>query len=1424
MLLLRQNVDIIAPLLDPTRVQELAYRQLLSGGWPGSKNIYSASLLASVDDFKGEARGYLRAADKWLTIFFEERSKRHEHEQYHEILQDADLAEMAWAHFNLGGVDALVEFLLGWKPPQVTFRLGRLIVRRLVDASRFDEIDKLALCGHKNTYLILAVADELESFARFPPKDSLKTALSLLVRKGVKTSQESFNGDISISQIVSLCEACAARGLSKEKILAVLENYTNSYASASVGSNFEEGARRVFLRSIALRAVLEGKPEPDPKTLLPPKDTQSNGRTLDKSEEDNLIQVIGGLLPWHYLRARFIALDPAAPSVDLEKVRAKAKSALMSRYRANDHLPYEISVARFSVLALKTSVTEQELQQFTQNVVARSEQKFTLNRRLDALHTACRISHLTPLRSVLEQSCIANIEHASSETPEEQANSYIQLARAVFAISRPDASAYFERAIDAVSKFGDEIVQRWQAVVAMANRAVTGEKASDELAYRFFKCAEMVGDSVVREKYWNRDNVFRTGVHMNAPAAFATMSRWRDREVGWFNGPMLGLAKEAVDSGQVEALPGWCLSGFLACNAEPEFIASCIRHEPDQMKKQYIFDAAIRDLELAGSKRESWLALEVLAKQFDLDSRRLISLLALYAPPMEQPTTPSEINPIPDYRKKLQSGEWDTIFSGVDVLTSTGIAVAEAVYKKTEPPFEFEDFWNELLQRVPVGRETDFLDMLSKAESVDSHDVSYLLIALRQHWLGKASVKLVWSRFLMAIGKRWAATLAETGHLEYWLQRGSLTEQDSAIIKVGIVKGLAESEDLDDAQTFFGFIVSVASDLTPAESAKLLNYALFRFELYIDSDFGDGPWATWLQPPATIIEAFAGLIWSALGSPLSATRWEAVHCVRRLVETECEAEIDSLIRWLERDAVDAFGSHKFPFYRLHARLYLLIALARTTCDTPRRLHKHSSVFASLALTGIPHILVQKIAADIALAIERVTPGTYSEQTREELQCVGHSPFPIKEVDGFSGAEETPWHARGEVNIDLKVHFGIDFDAYWFKYLGEIFGISQQHTIELARETAVSCLAITSTDDYKPDPRRHLWESRGYYKRGTSHSHGSYPQNDDHRFYYSYHSFLITAGRLLREVPVIRRKNGYEEDPWEDWLRRHFLTRTDGHWLADRRDPSPTKQRSWTTCSRDDNWRWSVGSHDFMDVLHHQSPYPESLCLEGRWTECEGARIERIYISSAFVTPETADALANSLRECWSPMDYRLPSYEDEVEKFNETPFELIGWIHREDGKDKRLDGFDPYAREISYPPYQIGASFAAALGAIPDYEKREWCRPSSQVPLFTSELWSEKILDDRDEVYREGERIFGKINELTRLCSKLKKELLFSVEIDHLIHKYHGTRSDDFGYIPPSHKIFILSSNGKLRDLHQSHQIGKGTGQRTQTGTRKHAN
>ena len=74
------------------------------------------------------------------------------------------------------------------------------------------------------------------------------------------------------------------------------------------------------------------------------------------------------------------------------------------------------------------------------------------------------------------------------ENPETKAEWYTDLARAVLPASREDAAVYFDYAIEAVSKFGDELVQRWEAIVALARRSAEGRNSSPQMAYRFIRC------------------------------------------------------------------------------------------------------------------------------------------------------------------------------------------------------------------------------------------------------------------------------------------------------------------------------------------------------------------------------------------------------------------------------------------------------------------------------------------------------------------------------------------------------------------------------------------------------------------------------------------------------------------------------------------------------------------------------------------------------------------------------------------------------------------------------------------------------------------------------------------------------------------------------------------------------------------------
>lgn len=638
-------------------------------------------------------------------------------------------------------------------------------------------------------------------------------------------------------------------------------------------------------------------------------------------------------------------------------------------------------------------------------------------------------------------------------------------------------------------------------------------------------------------------------------------------------------------------------------------------------------------------------------------------------------------------------------------------------------------------------------------------------------------------------------------------------------LRSGILEGLSNNVDLVNAETFFGFVKLASSLFNSEQSHDLLDFGLARFELHIDDDFADGQWSDWLVPPQEISTAFAGFVWSALGSPRAKTRWEAAHCVRRLAEANCEPEIDELIKWLEKDTVDAFGSHKFPFYNLHARLYLLIALARVSIDHPQAILRHKSTFIQHALVSIEHILIKKFAADIALNIEKAFPNTYSEDTVKQLSQVCVSQFPVKQIK-YGKRLNSYRHAKARGKIDTSSNFdhAFDFDRYWFEPLGQVFGISGKQVEELATEVVVKEWGIRVDVSHKNDPRFDIWRSRAH-ERETWHDNGHYPSVDDYNFYLSYHALLVVAANLLREMPVVRNRDWYE-DEWFEWLHRHFLTRIDGRWLADRRDPAPLLRPRWISQDKTKNWISEISSNDFLDTILGDKGGETWLNVFGSWDEADYDCYETTNVSSALVCPELSQSLLNALSSFPSANDFYLPESDendsDEYEdiKFNSYPFVLNGWILHEN-TSAGIDKYDPHASQIGYPPYQVQNSTVSLKGLTADSEQRTWSLPDENGESLRCEIWCSNVNSREDDPDRRGNRLSASLAFLKNLLEDLGCELVFKVQISRRFKRNsHLKEKDNDGYKPPKFKIYILSADGRFRGTKADYKLREKTCQR----------
>ncbi|MBV1952522.1 MAG: hypothetical protein KUG64_10070 [Cycloclasticus sp.] len=830
-----------------------------------------------------------------------------------------------------------------------------------------------------------------------------------------------------------------------------------------------------------------------------------------------------------------------------------------------------------------------------------------------ALRSANRNSRLQPIADTLEESCYQTLQIVDEEEgPVENANGLILLSRAVLTSSEADAEVYFEKAIEVVSRFGDEAVERWEAVVSIAKYCASAGSLGPDQAYRFMRCAELIGNNVTREKHWDRDAAMATCFHLCPTSAFAIAGRWNDRAIGRSGRMLATLLETALNANAISPSSAWAVSALpfdydLVC-----FASQCIAKETDSEKQQLIFNDLVTDYRQRGVTGNEWQAIDKLARTHGIHHEALEQLELLIGKEKEEETSSSGRSL---YKGENAHASCEELYDDIDFLSDDGLRNALERFEALEGPRDFEGLWQFVTSKVSNANAVKYLTLIANSEYLDLYEIRTALRTFPDRLKKKLGVQKAWPSIVKTIAERYPDDFVRCYHRNGVLKDIGIDGITLNAVREGVLKSLSESNGLESASTFYGFAGSCVQEIAMEEAEALFDFALTRFELHIENDYADGPWRAKLHPPEQITASLTGYIWGCLASPEANERWCAAHVVRRLYQLGCQQEIDELISWMCSRHVEAFISSNHPFYNLHAKQYLLVALARCAADNVALVAKHSQTFCDIALHGEAHILIQQYAAAIALAIARATPTAYKPDIVKQLQQVGKTPFSVETAKDYYEKRDTPWHEQGNIDKSLDLSFGYDFDCYWFEPLANVFTVPGKQVKELATEVVLKDWQLSFAERYIRDPRQELWKNRR--DRSTSHSHSSYPKTDDYGFYLSYHAMMTVAAKLLKAMPVIHSRD-WHDDEWQDWLDRHLLTQHDGCWLADRRDFMPAVSRQWLNDKTDNDWCWQICPKDFLEVLLFEQQGQTWLNVAGSWNEYRDGHNESIDISSKLV--------------------------------------------------------------------------------------------------------------------------------------------------------------------------------------------------------------
>lgn len=1398
--LLQKNTDLIAALMETSTVQEIAFGRRFDANWLGGQYAYEAALLSYADQFRGDARSRLRMAHEWLMNW----STLPKEDRRRESIENLDIAEMAIAHFNIHGGSACVKELNSWSHKLVPFYVGRIIARRLVDAGNYHALDAITEEASSSVSLLLAIALELRSTQHRMPNRAVRRAITILKKAKAICDSHNFRAEeaivLSVASIVE--QACLQDLDSHETLAKILDKYLPADPPRALASRYQAEHRFAFLCAYTLRAALREQTlelhdlahRELREQLLAPTAHQ------DSSELREFRASIGAVLPWHKLRVANLLAKNIPPNLSelISLTRQSSSAASSSSYRENSDTSDEVAKLWFEILSIDPANSQSLLSEFT-NWIS------TLHRPLfiPTWNALARSAARTPgFAGAAFEFCknAFQIAQTSKLESESKADTYIECARALLVLDQRESKEYFDQAISVVSRLGDDVCPRWEAMSTLADHAGNTCNKSGEIAYRFARCAEVAKEYAYDNFDWDGTIISLCNLHPSA--ALATISRWRDRRFGSIT----------------ETLPVAVLHLLRNRQISPHLASILFAFQCD-----WDFDAVLESsLEMLGSQAEKQDLMNYLSSyllKLDLSTRIWEQLKAVAQ--VHSVTVPSNLAPtlldndtqneslseIPAPSSRENHHDWNSIFGGSDLSTTVGLETAYKLFREGDPPLYHEYFWKEAISRVPIGQEVDFLKAYSNAVVFDLFNLKEILQSIPDNWKSRMSIMNALQDAVRLICTRHCFEITNSKRYQPFPLQLAAEVNMSTIDVVGIVlKALGERVENYDTTRLFSLIGLLTPSLSPQEAHDALEFALTLFEEELNAEDGDGEWSANLEVPTDLSETVAQFLWAFLAAPEASLRWQAAHAVRGAAVLHQQSVIDALIDMINELSGGAFSDSNFHFYHFHSQLYLLIALSRIAIESPDSLRAHMNAIAKMAIDGQPHVLIKHFAQRTALALEREGSTDIPEDTLARLKLVNQSPFqlspPVREI-GNPPEEEKAEQEQDDGKEDdddsppepgEKFFFGIDIPSYWFSNIAECFGTSVPYIEKRAQQIISGEWKHNQNGHWKRDARHQI-----YNDRETYHSHGSYPKTDNLGFYLSYHSMMVVAGELLNTHPV--KVDCYEPDltRFESWLNRHLLTRKDGRWLADRIDPKPVIFSNLRQSTLDEHWRWSVGNNEFNTALGLGT---KRRVLWAYWKEMYGEHEETVHIYSSLVSSTRSEALLRALQTTDNYYCYKIPDSGDDKE-ISFDGYELKGWIES-DSIGNHLDKFDPWAGNIRYPPLKPAGFITQMFDLNTDYENRVWqlTKNGDRVDACWSLVWGN--WNGGEQGNEHGHRIEASEQFLEELLLKSEMHLITKVTIKrHKRRRYYGSRenNDEIENVQPYCKLFLFKPGRKIVTL-----------------------
>jgi hypothetical protein len=947
------------------------------------------------------------------------------------------------------------------------------------------------------------------------------------------------------------------------------------------------------------------------------------------------------------------------------------------------------------------------------------------------------------------------------EEADSKADTLISLCRAVLTSSEAEARQYFNEAIVVASRIGSENLNRWDAILHLASASAATPMDDPETAYQFARAAELTYEYVARDKHFPWDHTVEALTGLSPTSGPAIISRWLDRHFGNEFRIFPELVEALRDGGHLDPISSLCLLPMRGWWNLPGILEAALNAASNKAQATSIATEFLRYAQFQGGSSSDWRE-----KASSSDWRKIAELLdalefsSTIAKKQIEVAARKEDQDQKDnkvYYTKTDALDWENVLEGIDLLDPSSMNDALARYKKLDGGFYPSRFYGAAIGGLAAGSEADFLASLARSGTVERYELGGLLEAIPTSWKSRISVAPAIKALVKQVYRSECFSISASR--QYQLLPNKLASEASGLtlreLFAEAVDAIGQTTVPSGASALFQLVGVLATFLSAEQAKEALDYALNLLEPLHETSDGDGPWSIDLIPPSTVEASIAGYLWAALGSPEAERRWNAAHSVRMLASLGRTTVIDHLLDLASKRSPGPFADAELHFYDLHAVQWFAISLARAAQESPATIARCKTYLLDQTSPNNRHVLTRAFAAEALLALHQSGVISLEQGQVDALSAINKSKLPIIDSKSYDRVREGRSIERKW--DDSRFHFGLDFPKYFLRPLGRAFAISDPEMEIEAEKVIRDDWRLDEDGRYDKDVRA----TRKYFRGNVSRARGEVSAVDDLQFYLSYHATMTLAGKLLDERPLHEdlQEPGDDWYTFRRWLRSQGLTRSDGLWLADRRDPSPEECVS-LPATKDEDWPSSL---DDERVEEFSLLANGRVVASGRWMAYASRRQQEISVRSAFVSKGTAPALVRALQSHEGRYFHRLPYSDEQDSDISNGNYVLKGWISELGRDEEGLDRFDAWAAEVGHRTLAPSQDIVAQMGLGADATGRTWHVDGTMACL--SEIWSEGSPDE-DGRHSHGRRLIIYPHLIDGLLKKAGMSLIVEVRAE----------------------------------------------------------